>query len=144
MTRVSFVPAFVLLIGVLSAGCAGHSNSPSDTPLGQPFDLRAGSSAVFDGGLKVTFERVPADSRCPMDAFCIRAGEALVALTISEDGRNAAARELRTDPAAAAETTYSGYSIKLLTLAPYPRSGQQILPGDYVATLTIRVQGSGF
>lgn len=137
MTRVSFVPAFALLISVLSPGCAGHSNSPNDTPLGQPFDLRAGSSAMLDGGLKVTFERVPADSRCPMDAFCVRAGEALVALTISQDGRSAVARELRTDPAAAAETTYSGYSIKLLTLAPYPRSGTQILPEDYVATLAV-------
>ena len=140
MTRLSFVPAFGFAIAVLSAGCDGHSAGPNDTPLGQPFDLRAGSSAALDGGLRVTFERVPADSRCPIDAFCVRAGEALVALTISQDGRNTAARELRTDPAAAAETTYSGYSIKLLTLAPYPRSGTQILPEDYVATLAVRAR----
>ena len=67
--------------------CAGHATSPNDTPLGRPFDLRAGSSAVLDGGLKVAFERVPADSRCPLDALCIRAGDATVALTISQDGR---------------------------------------------------------
>lgn len=40
-------------------------------PLGQPFDLRPGASAAVEGGLKVTFERVPSDSRCPMDALCI-------------------------------------------------------------------------
>jgi len=140
MTRLSVVPTLVVVAALLSA-CAGHSTSPSETPLGQPFDLRAGTSAVVDGGLKVTFERVPSDSRCPMDALCIRAGEALVALTISQEGRNAVARELRTD-STASETTYSGYSIKLIALAPYPRSDRQILPEDYVAT--IRVQGSGF
>ena len=140
MNRPSFVPSFVFVV-LLAAGCAGHSTSPSGTPLGQPFDLRAGTSAVVDGGLKVTFERVPSDSRCPMDALCIRAGEALVALTISQDGRNAVARELRTD-STASETSYAGYAIKLIALAPYPRSDRQILPEDYVAT--IRVQGSGF
>ena len=136
MTRLSFVPALVFVISVLSAGCAGHSNSPNDTPLGQPFELRAGSSAVLDGGLKVTFERVPADSRCPMDALCIRAGDATVALAISRDGADAVARELRTD-SAASETSYSGYSIKLVALAPYPRSDRPTLPEDYVATLTV-------
>jgi hypothetical protein len=135
MTRLSFVAAIALVLVLLSA-CAGPSTSPDDTPLGQPFELRAGTSAVLDGGLKVTFERVPSDSRCPMDALCIRAGEALVALTISQDGRNAVARELRTD-ATASETSYAGYSIKLIALAPYPRSDRQILPGDYIATLAV-------
>ena len=142
MTRLALVP-FVLVLSLLSAACAGHSASPGRTPLGQPFELRAGSSAAVEGGLQITFVRVPSDSRCPMDALCIRAGEALVALTVSQDGRNPARRELRTD-GAASETTYLDFSIKLIALAPYPRSDRQILPEDYVATLTIRVQGSGF
>jgi hypothetical protein len=136
MTRLSIVPTFAVVLSLLASACAGHSASPSETPLGPPFDLRAGTSAILDAGLKVTFERVPSDSRCPMDALCIRAGEALVALTISQDGRNAVARELRTD-SAASETTYSGYSIKLIALAPYPRSDRQILPEEYVATLAV-------
>jgi hypothetical protein len=139
MTRFLVVAQFLFALSLLSAGCAGHSAGPSQTPLGQPFELRAGSSAAVEGGLKVTFERVASDSRCPMDALCVRAGEALVALTISQDGRNAAARELRTD-AAGSETSYLGYSIKLLALAPYPRSDRQILPEDYVATLAVASQ----
>jgi hypothetical protein len=135
MTRVA-VPQFLFVLSVLTAGCAGHSTAPSQQPLGQPFDLRPGASAAVEGGLKVTFERVPSDSRCPMDALCIRAGEALVALTVSQDGRNAAARELRTD-GAGSETSYLGFSIKLIALAPYPRSDRQILPEDYVATLAV-------
>jgi len=137
MTRFLLVPRVFLFFSVLQIACASQPTGPGRTPLGEPFDLRAGSTAAIDGGLKLTFERVSADSRCPMDALCIRAGEALVALTVSEDGRNASARELRTDPAGA-ETTYQGYAIKLHALAPYPRSDRQILPDEYVATLTVR------
>jgi len=136
MTRFVLLPVFVFLFSTFSTGCAGHSGAPGRTPLGQSFELRAGSSAAIEGGLQITFERVPSDSRCPMDALCIRAGEALVALTVSRDGRNADSRELRAD-GAASETTYLGFSIKLIALAPYPRSDRQILPEDYVATLAV-------
>jgi hypothetical protein len=138
MTR-SLATQVLFVVSLLTAACSGHSTRPSQTPLGDPFDLRTGSSAVLEGGLKVAFDRVPADSRCPMDALCIRAGDATVALTVSQDGRNAVARELRTEPAAS-ETTYNGYSIRLVSLAPYPRSDRQILPGDYIATLAVRVR----
>ena len=136
MTHFISVPPLVLVLSFFFAACAGHSASPGRTPLGQPFELRAGSSAAVEGGLQIIFERVPSDSRCPMDALCIRAGEALVALTLSQDGRDAVGRELRTD-GATSETTYQGYSIKLIALAPYPRSDRQILPEDYVATLAV-------
>ena len=136
MNRLVCVPRLVVVLSFLFAACAGHPASPGRTPLGQPFELRAGSSAAVEGGLQITFERVPSDSRCPMDALCIRTGEALVALTLSQDGRNAVGRELRTD-GAASETTYQGYSIKLIALAPYPRSDRQILPEDYVATFAV-------
>jgi hypothetical protein len=136
MTRFVVLLCAVLLLSLFSIACAGHSASPGRTPLGQSFELRAGSSAAVEGGLQIVFERVPSDSRCPMDALCIRAGEARVALTVSQDGRNADRRELRTD-GAASETTYLGYSIKLIALAPYPRSDRQILPEDYVATLAV-------
>jgi hypothetical protein len=135
MTRL-LLAQILFAVSLHSAACSGQSTRPSQTPLGAPFNLRSGASAVLEGGLKVTFERVPADSRCPMDVLCIRAGDATVAITVSDNGRNAVARDLRTDPAGS-ETSYNGYSIKLLSLAPYPRSDRQILPEDYVATLAV-------
>jgi hypothetical protein len=137
MTRVFRAPHGLLLLVLFSAACSGNPTQPGQTPLDQPFDLRAGSSAIVDGGLRIAFERVPADSRCPLDALCLRGGDATVALTFSQDGRNAAARELRTDPLTSSVTSYDGYSIRLVALAPYPRSDRPILPDDYVATLKV-------
>jgi hypothetical protein len=116
-------------------GCAAHPSQPS-RPFGQPFDLKAGTSAVVADGLRLTFDRVRADSRCPQDVVCIQAGEAIVVLTLSQSAAEQAEREVRTTPALS-EASYLSYVIKLVALAPYPRSTQQIRPEDYVATLTV-------
>jgi hypothetical protein len=126
----------VLMVSMLCAGCAGSSTQPSQTPLGQPFELRSGASAMLDGGLTITFDGVASDSRCPMNALCIWAGDAVVALSISQGPGGSVPRELHTN-AAGSVTSYLAYSIKLLALAPYPRTDRPIGPGDYVATLTV-------
>ena len=127
-----------LVISLLCAGCAGNSTQPSHTPLGQPFELRSGASAILDGGLTITFDRVASDSRCPLDALCLEfhAGDAVVAVSISQSVGGSVVRELHTNTAGS-EVSYLAYSIKLLSLSPYPRSDRQIRPGDYVATLTV-------
>jgi hypothetical protein len=130
-----FVAAVVVACASGAFGCAAHPSQPS-RPLGQPFDLKAGTSAVLADDLKLTFDRVRADSRCPLDAICIQAGEAIVVLTLSQSAGAQAEHELRTTPALS-EASYLSYVIKLVALAPYPRSTQQIRPEDYVATLTV-------
>jgi hypothetical protein len=137
MFRVKPFIATVALVSCSSVGigCAAHPSQPS-RPFGQPFDLNAGTSAVLTDGLKLTFDRVRADSRCPLDVVCIQAGEAIVVLTLSQSAAAPAERELRTTPALS-EASYLSYVIKLVALAPYPRSTQQIRPENYVATLTV-------
>jgi hypothetical protein len=137
MFRVTLLTAAVALVScsTLVFGCAAHPSQPS-RPIGQPFDLKAGTSAVVADGLKLTFDRVRADSRCPLDALCIQAGEAIVVLTLSQSTAAQAEREVRTTPALS-EASYLSYVIKLVALAPYPRSTQQIRPEEYVATLTV-------
>ena len=134
------VKHFVVAIALVSwtsvaSGCAAHPSQPS-RPLGQPFDLKAGTSAVLTDGLRLTFDRVRADSRCPLDALCIQAGEAIVVLTLTQSASSQVEQELRTTPAFS-EASYQSYVIKLVALAPYPRSTQQIRPEEYVATLTV-------
>ena len=71
-----------------------------------------------------------------MDAVCIQAGEAIVALTLSPSAAAPVERELRTSPGRS-EVSYLSYVVKLVALVPYPKSTQQIRPEDYVATLSI-------
>jgi hypothetical protein len=73
-----------------------------------------------------------------MDALCVRAGEAVIALTLSHPSEAAVGREL--DTAAARSTTYLNFSIMLSSLQPYPRSDRSIQPADYVATLLVQLR----
>jgi hypothetical protein len=124
-----------LLAGV-NPGCVDHPTGPSEVPLGQSFQLHPGTSAVLRDGLKVTFDGVRTDSRCPMDALCVWAGDAVITVSVSQPGDITAERALHTDPTGS-EAQYLSYVIKLVALAPYPRSDRQIRPDDYVATLTV-------
>jgi hypothetical protein len=128
---------YLLLLVFLFVACNGTPTQPDRVATGQPFDLRVGDSALTTDDLRVRFDTVRSDSRCPMDAFCVRAGEAVIALTLSTPGEAAVGRELDTTPARSA-TTYLNFTITLASLAPYPQSGRQIQPGDYVVTLVVR------
>ena len=103
---------------------------------GQPFELRAGASAVVGGSLTVLFDRVTSDSRCPADAICVTAGDAVVALRLSRPGAAAAEREVHSDTGGS-RTTYQGYTITLEALTPYPLSSRPTRPEDYVAKLVV-------
>jgi hypothetical protein len=125
-----------MLCATVGAGCASSPARPTSLPLGQPFDLRVGASAPVEGALTVTFTRVLSDSRCPMDALCVWAGEAIVAVSVSHRTAGPAERELRTE-APGSEASFLNYSIRLITLQPFPRSDRTIRQEDYLATFTV-------
>jgi hypothetical protein len=91
---------------IVSLGCGGSSTSPTEVQLGQVFELRAGASATLQDGLKVTFDGVRSDSRCPMDALCVWAGDAVVAVRLSHAAGSPAERELHTAERSGSETSY--------------------------------------
>jgi hypothetical protein len=129
----------VLVVVSLSLACGSNPNEPTDIPLGRSFDLRAGTSATLQDGLKVTFDTVQSDSRCPMDAICVWAGDAIVKVALSQSGGSQAERDLHTDTGGS-QAAYLSYTIKLITLAPHPRSDRPTKPEDYVATLVVEAQ----
>lgn len=126
----------VLPLLLLAAACGGSPTEPDRVAANEPFDLRIGQAAVTTEGLRVRFDAVRSDSRCPMDALCIRAGEAIIEVTLSAPGEGSAARELQT-VAALSQASYARFTITLSQLQPSPRSDRQIQPGDYVATLVV-------
>ena len=123
---------------LLLAGCISPTQ-PDRVPKNEPFDLRIGESVLTTDDIRIRFDAVRSDSRCPMDAICVRAGEAVIALTLSRDGEVPVGRELDTTAARSA-TTFLNFTITLSSLQPYPRSDRQTRPEDYVATLIVSLR----
>ena len=97
-------------------------------------------TAVASTPLRVGFEWVASDSRCPADALCIQSGDALVVFRVSVDGRAAADISLRTRGGTTGENltaVVAGYELSIAGLQPYPFSSTPIEPGDYRVTLVI-------
>lgn len=128
--------SLTVIAACLGAACARNPTAPAGLPLGQRFDLRRGESALVQGGLRVTFDRVVSDSRCPIDAICVWAGEAVLLLKLSRGSDAPVEREVRAD-SSSPEILHSSYKIKALALAPYPRSDRQTRPDEFVATFIV-------
>jgi hypothetical protein len=67
-------PAFLLLAAMTTGACAG-SSSRSASP-GASFAMSPGESVRLPDASTLRYVRVVADSRCPPDVQCIRAGDA--------------------------------------------------------------------
>ncbi len=94
------------------------------------------------GTLWLTFTGVKSDSRCPSDVVCVWAGDAVASIQADppciKEGCEAASMlmELHTnlDPR---EAAYFGYTVRLISLKPYPVSTHPIDPDRYVAWVRV-------
>jgi len=122
-----------------TAGCSSP-NEPGGN-FRTEVTLRPGEvTAVASTPLRVGFERVASDSRCPADALCIQSGDALVVFRVSIEGAAAADISLRTRGGTTGENltaVVAGYELSVAGLQPYPISASPIAPGDYRVTLVV-------
>lgn len=129
----------------LAAFCAGAAACTSPTAPDGAFHaevtLRPGQvQAIASTPLRVGFERVAADSRCPSTALCIQSGDALVVFRVTVDGSNGGELLLRTRGGASGDrltATVAGYELSIGGLQPYPETTTPIPPGDYRVTLVV-------
>lgn len=123
--------AFVVVLFAGALGCAAPSAPGGGVPLGAEFTLKPGETAqVQSTDLRVTFLGVVSDSRCPADAICVQAGDAVLALRVGT-----AEVELRS--ASAPERVVGIYRVRVTRVEPYPFSSQPIVPADYRASLVV-------
>jgi hypothetical protein len=130
----SKLPARRLLPAVAASlvACGAGLVAPSDVELGTEFTLAPGESAIAgDDGLRVSFESVTEDSRCPMDALCIRAGRVVVRVTA---GRRQA-RRFALSPGDDGFT--DGHRLTLVRVDPYPTAAEPIPASAYRATFVV-------
>lgn len=124
-----------LLFAIIFTACFDPTGP--DAVVGTPFQLKHGEIASIPDA-RLRFDTVRADSRCPIDANCITAGDATVAVTLMRKGGNES-RDVHTTPAQS-QFSYDKYVVKLTELQPYPRSDRKANPEDYVATFVVQNQ----
>lgn len=109
--------------------------------IGREFKIKVGRTLTFKGEvLRLRFERVASDSRCPTGVECVWAGNAEVLIEVSAGGaRGKRTLSLNTNAGQerAGEAQYRRYTVKLVGLSPYPQSARKIRPGEYTATLLV-------
>jgi hypothetical protein len=116
------------LVAVLALGCGEGTEPDVDVDaslVAAPTELvlRYGEEKGVEGTtLRVAFEGVGEDSRCPIDAICVWQGNASVELRVTDGAKTPVAVELNTalEPMAAAA---GGVHIALLEVQPAPRAG---------------------
>ena len=124
--------AVVVVMSISVAGC--HNPTGPDAVVNTPFKLKVGESATLPGGDWVQFNRLISDSRCPIDAICVTAGDAVISVSFKIGHLTT---ELHTVPAKS-QISSSAYVLKLTELQPYPRASAPARPEDYVATFVVQ------
>ena len=128
--------AYLFLFTTAVAAPPGPSPSPKPAEMGKPFELKAGESAMV-GGLKVGFQGVSEDSRCPVNVQCVWEGDAAVEVTLEKPPAAKATRSLHTSARNPRETAYEGLKVRLKDLAPLPKEGANVDAKEYRATLVV-------
>lgn len=128
-----------LALAVMSCSCRSALLAQSkDVALAQSFTLRPGGAVPIGGEqLRVGFDAVLGDSRCPKGEQCIREGDATVRVWLQKGTGAREPHELRTTEAERSASSAAGYTVRLIQLDPYPVSGRSIGRADYVATLVV-------
>jgi hypothetical protein len=141
------IKAWVLALvsGLALVGCqvdqAGAG--PLEFDLNRPFALGGGQDATMTGeNLRVRFNAVLEDSRCPTRVECFWTGQARIAMLVQPDGREPMTVEFNTNPAPGLNSQSAkvgDYTIAVQSLDPYPDDiDQSIALEDYRATLLVR------
>jgi hypothetical protein len=126
--------SFLVLV-LLFTGCRRDSETSTQLtkpPLGESFDLNIGESvSIKNEQMDFQFVTVSEDSRCPIGALCIWAGNAAVVIKIVDvmDTLNT-----NLNPK---EIFYNSYKITLLKLSPYPQIGVPRDTTQYVAQFVV-------
>ena len=123
---------FIGLAVLLTAGVVAASAA-------ETLRLHEGQRKMVDNGrVSVTFLSVVEDSRCPINARCIRAGEAKIRIAVSRGRAAARTIELTTDSEGQAVTVYEHkFWIDDLTPRPGERNFGRRKTVSKVATLRV-------
>lgn len=111
----------VLTLSLMLGACSLSKNSSFESPQEKVIGLE--EKLPLEDGNAITYNRLVADSRCPVNADCIWQGEATVELTLT--GSHTITFQLTTPSSQhpnAYEVEVGNYWIRLVKVAPFPGS----------------------
>jgi hypothetical protein len=140
-----------VLCAVLLSACRLGTPEPITVLTTSDFTLSTGQTAeISDASITVTLIAVSGDSRCPLGMECAVSGPVSVSLSIRDQSGMETTENLQTftDVTGLApemefqgikdRTTVDGYSIKIVSVLPYPASNSfSIGEPDYQVTLQV-------
>jgi hypothetical protein len=129
----NMIPAIASLLLLSLAGCTGGAG---DVAIGEPFSLRPGESTTIDY-LKLTFEGVEEDSRCPEGVNCAWEGNARVRLGYMTPDHPPISLHLNTSGRFIRDTTVQRYKIALVDVTPRPVEGKPIDSASYTVKVVV-------
>ncbi len=130
------VSLLVLVFLLGSAGCAGQKTTVH-VPPGESFTLGIGQSSEITGeDLRITFNEVIGDSRCPKNAVCIWSGVVSFQVTLTYRGTAYPLALKQPGLTDQAEDRFFDYSLTF-RIDPYPSAGETVKPQDYQLTMTV-------
>jgi len=128
------------------AGCdeaTGPEEARQDAVLtaSQEMTLRYGEEkAIGQSVVHLSFGQVVEDSRCPIDAMCVWAGNAMVEIGIRAGMGPTYALRLGTN-LEPRWTVWNGIRITLLEVQPAPRAAEPTKPEDYSVKVRLEPEG---
>ena len=109
--------------------------------MGESFNIKIGKTFISEQGkIKIKFADIRSDSRCPLGAQCVWAGQVSIVLNVEYPQGKLENIELTLGAGAndsASIKNIGGYSIRLIYVGPNPRVGMKIEKSDYVASLAV-------
>jgi hypothetical protein len=134
----------LMLFGVSLVGCQLNQKAdadPASYTVNEAFGLGGGREAVIQGeNLRLRFDDVLEDSRCPKGVECFWTGQARIAIRVLQAG-DSTTLEFNTNPAPGQNRQsipMGEYTIQLWSLDPYPQTPDDS-PAleDYRASLVV-------
>ena len=111
--------------------------SLNEVSVDQEFVLRPGQEvAIENTRIRIVFDSVPEDTRCPKDVQCVWAGNGKVKLALKKSKKKSIPVIVNTgmEPR---EVEYRGYRVKLIKLSPEAKAGEMIPASEYEVTLRV-------
>ncbi|WP_119717747.1 hypothetical protein [Cognatilysobacter tabacisoli] len=110
VSGLAFVAPALLLLAACATPGAGRAVAAD-----RPFTMVPGETVALPDASRLRYVEVAADSRCPVDVVCIRAGDADVVFGFTAAGNGEQRVTVNTD--AKAPTPIGAWQLRLLALA---------------------------